>query len=206
MPWLPKSRAPSGQMRAATWNSAAPTYTLLQSSLHVEERVGNAADPPHDPGACLLMVLEHPVSVEGQEVAGHAADIYRLQTQIRACPRGPLFLALQRKRARSQRTKRSFLEFRVFFHTSHSQGTYSQEIYYRRVGLGIPSQTRILTTASPAQYQEVFKSLQEPGASFMRQFASHKPRLSALSSNILGSWIPGIIPGMTNIFILAIEP
>lgn len=81
-------------MDADAWNSDALTHTLLQSFLHVEEGVGNAADLPHDLWACLLMVLEHPVSVEGQEAAGHTAHIYRLQTQIRACSRGPLLLTL----------------------------------------------------------------------------------------------------------------
>lgn len=53
-------------------------HTLLQSFLHVEERVGDSADSPHDLKAGLLMVLEHPVSVECQQVVGHAAHIYRL--------------------------------------------------------------------------------------------------------------------------------
>ena len=43
--------------------------------MHVEERVGNAADFSQDPGVQLLMVLEHPVHVKCQEVLGHAAHI-----------------------------------------------------------------------------------------------------------------------------------
>lgn len=71
-------------MRTETWVPEALTHTLLQSFLHVEERVGDSADSPHDLKAGLLMVLEHPVSVECQQVVGHAAHIYRLQTQIRS--------------------------------------------------------------------------------------------------------------------------
>ena len=51
------------------------THTLLQSLLHVEERVGNAADSSQDLGAQLLVVLEYPVHVKRQEVLGHAAHI-----------------------------------------------------------------------------------------------------------------------------------
>lgn len=49
------------------------THTLLQSLLHVEERVGNAADFSQDLGVQLLMVLEYPVHVKRQKVLGHAA-------------------------------------------------------------------------------------------------------------------------------------
>lgn len=51
------------------------THTLSQSLLHVEERVGNAADFSQDLGVQLLMVLEYLVHVKCQEVLRHAADI-----------------------------------------------------------------------------------------------------------------------------------
>lgn len=51
------------------------THTLLQSSVHVEERVGNAAEFSQDLGVQLLMVLEHLVHVKCQEVLGHTAYI-----------------------------------------------------------------------------------------------------------------------------------
>lgn len=79
-------------MGAEAWEPDALTHTLLQGFLHVEERVGNAADSPHDLKACLLMVLEHSVSVECQQVVGHAAHIQRLQTQIKAHPWRPSVL------------------------------------------------------------------------------------------------------------------
>lgn len=51
------------------------THTSLQSLLHVEERVGNAADFSQDLGVQLLMVLEYLVHVKCQEVLGHAAYV-----------------------------------------------------------------------------------------------------------------------------------
>lgn len=51
------------------------THASLQSLVHVEERVGNAADFPQDLGVQLLMVLEYSVHVECQEVLGHAAYV-----------------------------------------------------------------------------------------------------------------------------------
>lgn len=51
------------------------THTWLQSLLHVEEKVGNAAEFSQDLGVQLLMVLEYLVHVKCQEVLGHTAYI-----------------------------------------------------------------------------------------------------------------------------------
>lgn len=51
------------------------THTSLQSLLHIEERVGNAADFSQDLRVQLLMVLEYLVHVKCQEVLGHAAYV-----------------------------------------------------------------------------------------------------------------------------------
>lgn len=64
-----------GQKGSRCWNPDPVTHTLPQSFLHVEERVGNAADFSQDFGVWLLMILEHPVHIERQEVLGHAAHI-----------------------------------------------------------------------------------------------------------------------------------
>lgn len=64
-----------GQMGTDAQNTNVVTYTLLQSLLHVEERVGNAADFSQDLGVHLLMVLEHSVHIKLQEALGHAAYI-----------------------------------------------------------------------------------------------------------------------------------
>lgn len=65
---------PSKQ-REDAGSSDVGTHALLQNLLHVEERVGDAADFSQDVGAQLLMVLEHPVHVKCQEVLGHTAHI-----------------------------------------------------------------------------------------------------------------------------------
>lgn len=69
------SRALPSRQQADAGSSDVGTHALLQSLLHVEERVGDAADFSQDLGAQLLVVLEHPVHVKRQEVLGHTAHI-----------------------------------------------------------------------------------------------------------------------------------
>lgn len=69
------ARALPSRQRTDAGSSDVGTHALLQNLLHVEERVGDAADFSQDLGVQLLMVLEHPVHVKRQEVLGHTAHI-----------------------------------------------------------------------------------------------------------------------------------